>query len=234
MNTDSPIEHYAQRRQFFDERVPALVQECLRTEGARNVLEAGCGDGSLVHALSTSGLLEGRDFRACDLSKERVRRVHEATGVESFVDDVETLEHVDDGSVDVFLSSMVIEHVDDGKMANAIARVTRPGSRVYLSTVFKRWYGVYFHRAPCGWALDPTHLREYTSDAELLSKFDRAQFRLVRSDKSKLAYAVVDPILRLVGATSAAASEAPLLKRLRDVRVPVPGYFTWELLFERV
>ncbi len=235
MSPDPQIEQYArEHRQFFDDRIPDLVRECLRDPSIETILEAGCGDGSLVHALVGSGLLTGRLLRACDLSVERVERVRDATGVEAFVDDVEALRNVPDGSIDLFISSQVIEHVDDRAMAQAIARVTHAGSRVYVATVFKRWYGWYFYRAPCGWAIDPTHLREYEADAELLDEFPSHQFRLVRNVKTRIAYPIVDPILRRMGAKSDVTTDRPIVQRLRDLRIPIVGYGNWELLFERI
>lgn len=233
-DADEGIEEYAGRRQFYGDEIPDLVRESLRDPGMKTILEAGCGDGNLVHALVRSGAVDGRRLLACDLSEERVKRVRAATGAESFVDDIERLDHVADASIDFYISSMVIEHVDDGRMANAIARVTRPGARIYLSTVFRRWYGWYFHRAPCGWALDPTHRREYEDDAELLVKFPERQFRLLRSVKSRLAYPLIDPMLRLIGAKSDFAINRRVFQRLRDMRLPIVGYRTWELLLERV
>ena len=45
----------------------------------------------------------------------------------------------------------------------------RAGS-LYLTTVFKGWYAWYFYRCEGRWTVDPTHLREYRSDAELLPR----------------------------------------------------------------
>ena len=139
-----------------------------------------------------------------------------------------------DGSIDLFVSSQVIEHVDDARMIRAIERVTRPGSMVYLSTVFKRWYAWYFYRSPAGWALDPTHLREYRSDAELLDKFPSRTFRLKKSLKTPVAYAIGDAVLRATGTGPDVYLRSELWRALRRVRVPVVGYKIWEVVLERL
>lgn len=232
------IEDYAQHhRQFFDDAVPELVRDCLARGGGESIttiLDAGCGDGSLARALASGGHLRDRRLLACDASASRVERLRGVSGVEAFVDDVQELKHVADGSIDLFVSSQVIEHVDDGRMAHAIERVTHRGSKVYVSTVFRRWYGWYFYRSPAGWALDPTHLREYRSDDELLAKFSRRAFRLVTSSKTPIAYPIGDAVLRTLRAGPDVYQRSAVWRTLRAVRVPIVGYSSWELVFDRI
>jgi 2-polyprenyl-3-methyl-5-hydroxy-6-metoxy-1,4-benzoquinol methylase len=237
MDSLDGIEGYAERhRHFFGDEVPALLRECLDADGIKTILDAGCGDGALVRALHDGGYLgEGRELWACDLSKSRVERVQRSgASVRAFVDDVEELREVPDGAIDLFVSSQVIEHVDDARMIRAIERVTRPGSTIYVSTVFKRWYAWYFYRSPAGWALDPTHLREYRRDAELLDKFPSSTFRLKKSLKTPVAYPIGDAVLRATGTAQDVYLRSELWRALRRVRVPILGYKIWEVVLERL
>jgi 2-polyprenyl-3-methyl-5-hydroxy-6-metoxy-1,4-benzoquinol methylase len=223
--------------QFYDERVPPLLAELLAgapASASRTLLDAGCGDGGLARALLDSGLLRGRTLIACDASAERVGLLAGlAENVVAIEDDVERLSRVPSGSVDVYISSQVIEHVDDERMVEAMARVTHPGSRLYLSTVLKRWYGWYFHRQNGAWALDPTHLREYRTEDELLRKFPRERFRLRASTQTPLAYPAADFLLRRLRAPRSVYARSGPLRALRRLALPIPGYRTWELVLER-
>jgi len=187
-----------------------------------------------MRALLKHGLVHDR-LLACDASATRVSRLADlADRVRATVDDVERLRTIEPGSVDFFISSQVIEHVDDERMLNAIANVTRPGSIVYLSTVQKHRYAWYFHRSKAGWALDPTHLREYVRDAELLDKVDFRKFKLRENVKTPLAYSLSDLLFRAIGSDRKIYSRSALSNRLRALKLHVPGYSIWELVLERL
>lgn len=227
------IESYAHKYPHYeDSTIPPLLERYLRARRPATLLDAGCGDGALVRAIVASGLVTGRVL-ACDASSTRLDRVKGSTGVEAFVDDVERLEHVTTGSIDFLVSSQVIEHVDDAKMLRAIERVTRPGAVVFLSTVQKRWYGWYFYRSPAGWALDPTHLREYRNDDELLSKVPHEAFAVLENEKTPIAWPLTDFLLKRFTKDRAVYAKSSVLRRLRALKVPIVGYSNWELVLER-
>jgi SAM-dependent methyltransferase len=175
-------------------------------------------------------------FRGVDLSDVRVARAREKGPFAVAQDSAESLLTQADGSVDLLVSSQVIEHVDDAKMAAAMARVLRPGAHAYVSTVFKRPWARYFYRSPGGWALDPTHLREYEDKAALFGLFERNGLRLVDDALTPLAYPLVDPLLKRASALLQrllGPGAVRSLTRARAVRVPIPGYFTWEMVLQR-
>ena len=228
------IDEYAKRHgQVLDGEIPALVFEAAHAlRPADTLLDVGCGDGPLLDAMIRGGILaEGVRVRGIDASSERIGLLRAAhPEVDARTDDAEVLATVEDASIDLLVSSQVIEHVDDRKMIAQIARVLKPNGAAYLSTVWKRRWARYIYRSPSGWALDPTHLREYTEDRDLLDPATRSGLRLVRSEKQPIAYPIVDPILKRV-IRGRRISQA--WTKARSLRVPIPGYFLWELVLRK-
>ncbi|AKV03100.1 hypothetical protein AKJ09_09763 [Labilithrix luteola] len=98
----------------------------------------------------------------------------------------------------------------------------------------KRWYGWYYHRNEAGWVLDPTHLREYRSDGELLRHVNPDQFLVRENVKSPIAYPVADFLLRRLRHDAYAYRKHTWLRALRAAKVRLPGYAIWELVLERL
>lgn len=231
------IDAYATaHRQAEDLTVPGRVRTLLRQlPNDGTVLDVGCGDGMLLRAMA--GALEAKhaQLRGVDLSPVRVERARARGAFEVAVDSAETLETVDDASIDLLVSSQVIEHVDDARMAGAVARVMRPGARAYVTTVFKRRWARYFYRSPGGWALDPTHLREYEAKEALFQLFEAHGLEVESDALEPLAYPLVDPLLKRMGGVGASLRPRTLraITRIRALRVPIPGYFNWEIVLRR-
>ena len=233
MTDPDGLDEYARAYpQLENDTIPPLVERWLAKRRFATILDAGCGEGALVRALVKSGHVAGR-LLACDGSAVRLARLADiGEPVTTFVDDVEELRNVETGAVDFVISSQVIEHVDDARMLKTLARVTEKGGIVYLSTVQKSWYAWYFHRSEGGWALDPTHRREYRSDDELLALVDADDFVVRENVKSPVRYPAPDFLLRRMGRVPFVRT-LTWLQRMRKVRVRIPGYFVWELVLER-
>jgi hypothetical protein len=107
------------------------------------------------------------------------------------------------------------------------------GGTVYLSTVFKKWYGWYFYRCNGKWRLDPTHLREYTADSQLLPLFEKHGFKVVKTHKALFSFPPVDMFLRLLHVKDHVFNNK-FVNLLRKIKVPIIGYYNWEMVFERV
>jgi 2-polyprenyl-3-methyl-5-hydroxy-6-metoxy-1,4-benzoquinol methylase len=228
------IEEYARHRHFYDDEVPPLLDRELQSRSWKSYADLGCGDGSLLLALRARGYFRGREVHALDLSRTRIDRVRVlCPEVDASVGSAQDLQGFPDGSLDFVVSTQVIEHVpDDQKMISEIARVLAPGGTAYLTTIYKKWYGWYFYRCNGRWVIDPTHLREYRSDAELLGDGTPAGLTVVENRKTPLAFPLADFFLRRAGADSRVYSNARL-RALRGVRVPIPGYHNWELVLRK-
>ena len=134
-----------------------------------------------------------------------------------------------DGSMDFVVSTQVIEHVQsDEAMVEEIRRLLKPGGRGYVSTIFKKWYGWYFYRCNGKWTIDPTHLREYNRDHQLLDLFERHGLEVTHNEKTLDGRPLADAVLRRIGA-SRNVYDNGLLRVLRKIRLPIPGYYIWEI-----
>jgi len=133
-------------------------------------------------------------------------------------------------SIDFIFSTMVIEHVDDKKAIEAMNRVLKKDGRVYLSTVFKKWYAWYFYRNNGRWVLDPTHLREYSREAQLLDLILASGFRVLENQKSLFWFPFIDFFVKRIEIKNRSLYENRILSLLRRIKVPILGYYNWELV----
>ena len=237
MTTSLEFENDARRfPQYYSESpTPPLLEQYLRSASFESFLDCGCGDGDLVRSLGYAGLLEKKKVFAVDLSQTRIERVRAAVPwIHASVDSAETLRTIEDKSIDFFTSTQVIEHVDDRAMLASIARVTRPGATVYLTTVWKKWYSWYFFRNNTGnWVLDPTHIREYRSDAELLDLVDPKIFYVLENVKVPVTYPIMDFLVRRAGITNGRIFENRAMNAARKIKIPIVGFYIWELVLRR-
>ncbi|MBA4319153.1 MAG: class I SAM-dependent methyltransferase, partial [Flavobacterium sp.] len=163
------IEEYADNHpQSYSNEIPKALENILLNNNFNSILDAGCGDGSLIRAIVERRVAKRSSITGIDLSRKRIQKIKKIfPQVKLFVDSVENMSKIKSNSVDLLISTQVIEHVDDKKMIKSLARATKKEGIVYLSTVFKKWYGWYPYRANNKWVLDPTHLREYQRFSEL-------------------------------------------------------------------
>jgi 2-polyprenyl-3-methyl-5-hydroxy-6-metoxy-1,4-benzoquinol methylase len=228
------IEEYSKvAPQYYTDEVPQMLIFLVKTHAYKSILDCGCGDGSLLHALNKRGFLHDKVVCGVDYSKSRVKLVKKINSKFTVaVDNAETLETIKNNSIDLFISTQVIEHVDDEKMINTMYRVIKKNGRVYLSTVFKKWYGWYFYRNETGWVLDPTHLREYQQDKQLTQYF-KGKFRTIRSSKSLQWFPVIDFLAKRISRLTR-DRDTWIWKLIRSIRIPILGYYNWEMILQKV
>lgn len=222
--------------QFYDESISPLLTKYLTSFSWDVFLDVGCGDGGLLFALDRRGYFKNKTVLAVDISAKRI----EATKAISrdfrcFVDDASKLENIGSNAVDVLTSLQVIEHVpDDEAMISQIHRVLGENGVAYITTVFKKPWALYFHRNARGESvIDPTHVREYQND-QLLCLMKKHGLEVIENRKLQewrplLGFLVLDRI----GATRESLARHPLLKALRRIRYPVPGYSYWEIVVRK-
>ena len=127
---------------------------------------------------------------------------------------------------------MVMEHVpDEGAYLAEIRRILRPGGRAYVTTVFKKPWAWYFRKRDGESVLDTSHLREYTDLPAFRRLVEASRLRIVALERKQLWFPLLDPLLFRVGGRLRAHPAA--LRPLRTVKVPIPGYYSLELAFER-
>jgi len=227
------LDEYSKKTHFYSDEIPEMLLECLQKNEWNSYLDLGCGDGSILYALNRLNMLNNKTVYAVDISPIRIQNAKTINNnFKCFVSDVCDLKIIEDNSIDVIVSTQVIEHVSNEKiMLKEINRVLKKGGLVYLSTVFKKKYGWYFYRCNGKWVLDPTHLREYTEDDQLLKLLRNNNFNICYSSKHLIYMPVIDFIIRKLGANVNIFNKSRFLRLFRKARIPIPGYYHWEIIF---
>lgn len=230
------IEAYARYLpQYYVAEMPTTLQKYLDATKWKILLDCGCGDGPLLFALKKFGYFKHKKIMAIDLSKSRITLVKKIDPhVIATVDNAETLQTIKTASIDFLMSKHVIEHVDDKKMLATVARVLKKGGIAYIATVFKKWYGWYYHRKNGKWTMDVTHLREYGEDRELLDLIDMKKFFLIETKKELLYFPLVDFFVkRFFTQDREVFAKNPIFNLIRKIKVPIPGYYNWEIILRK-
>jgi len=235
------FENYSRQAvHFFSAVLPPLLREAVQqSPDNAAVVDYGCGDGHLVWTLRHHGLL-GRagTVIGLDISDIRLRRFIENTGYSTLLHAPDSDLPLADGSIDLVMSTMVIEHApDDRWMADQIARVLKPDGRVYLTTVVKRNWAWYFRRSPDGrWVLDSTHVREYRSRAEVENLIENSGLQIEKVILKQLAFPVIHPIVRIINrwvplrGVNRLFVDNRFMRLLEKLALPIPGYYAIEVV----
>jgi ubiquinone/menaquinone biosynthesis C-methylase UbiE len=227
-------ERYTDTAIHFDvERLPRLLSDSLPA-GPLALADLGCGDGPLFAALVRAGVIdESKPVFAVDLEAARLARVSARfPWIRTVVASAESVPEIGDGALDAVVSTMVMEHVPDERAYLAeIRRVLEPTGRAYVTTVFKKPWAWYFRRRDGESVLDTSHVREYTDLAAFRTLVESAGLRIVALERNRLWFPLLDPLLFRLGGRL--RSHQDVLRVLRTVKVPIPGYFSLEIVVER-
>lgn len=241
---DVDFEQYSENSvHFFSRRVPRLLTNSLKLIGSGGTLvDVGCGDGHIVWALSDTGHIPpGSRVIGVDVSEIRLRRFNALTGFETMRASGGHIPDLKDGAADLAMSTMVIEHVpDDQGHLNELARITRSGGWLYLSTVVRKRGAWYFRKAPDGRrVLDPTHLREYANANQVIKMVEAAGFVIREQRLSRLVFPVAHPLVRWLHAQRPIRDVQRIFLKasthwLETLALPIPRYRSIEILAKRV
>ena len=226
-------EDYSKRAQFYVDDVPPLLLNSLEKADWTTILDLGCGDGALLAALNDRGYFNEKSVFAVDISDNRIELVKKINQDFNCVVADGCHTQLAGSSIDFLMSTQVIEHVaNDHDMVKEMRRLLHADGLLYLSTVFKKKYGWYFYRCNGKWTLDPTHLREYTNDDQLLDVLRDHGFEILENKKTLDGRPLMDAILRRLHAPRNVYNNR-FFKLLRAVRIPIPGYYQWELVCQK-
>lgn len=229
-------EKYTETALHFEAtRLPTLLERHL-PPGPLALADLGCGDGPLFSALERGGFIApGKPVYAVDLESARLARVAARfPRIETVVASADSVPWIPDDSLDFVCSTMVLEHVPDERAYLAeIRRVLRPGGRAYVTTVFKKPWAWYFRKRDGESVLDTSHLREHTDLEAFPALITNAGLRLLVLERRLLWFPLLDPFLFRFGSRyPGLAARRSLLRVLRAPRVPIPGYYSLEIIVE--
>jgi SAM-dependent methyltransferase len=204
------------------------------THGSGTYVEIGAGDGTKLQSLlADKALTRYSRIIATDISSTRISHIQRyLQGIEAFTGDAMALP-LPDQSADFCFSDQVIEHVpDDRAMAREIRRILRPGGKAFVGSVLKLPGAWYFYRNGGQWRIDPTHVREYSSESEYVQVFTDAGLVVDRVEVSPIAFPLTDLFIRALVRTNVSDVEnvhkiydrSPLLRALCKLRINVPRY----------
>lgn len=213
-------------RYFVTAAMPGLLRETAAAAPPRVLVDLGSGEGAILYALERAGLA-GERIYAVDLSAQSVALARRLSPkVVGIVSDVAHVGELADGSADAVTSSQVIEHLpDDRVLAAEIARILRPGGWFYVSSVVRGPRAWWFRRGALGWQIDPTHVREYTSEQAFAAALEHPELELERVQSRPLRFPVADPLLRLAHTDVTVYERSRALASIRKAaQLRVPGY----------
>jgi SAM-dependent methyltransferase len=233
------VEDLEHSRYFLTEWMPPLLRQTAQRDPPRALADLGAGDGGTLFPLDRAGLV-GEVIYAVDISELHVKWCQALTPkVRGIVSDVARVAELADESVDAVVSSQVIEHLpDDRALASEIARILKPGGWFYVSSVIRGAHAFWLYKgkppAPERWQLDPTHMREYESEAQFRSVLEHPQLQLDVVRSSQLKAPLTDLVFRVAALAHMLERErlpglylnAPgwVAKARRATGIPIPGY----------
>jgi len=227
-------EQYTETALHFEApRLPRLLERYL-PRGPLALADLGCGDGPLFAALARGGHVDAtRPVYAVDLEAARLARVSARfPWIRTIVASADSVPEIPEGSLDLVISTMVMEHVPDERTYVAeIRRILQPGGRAYVTTVFKKPWAWYFRKRDGESVLDTSHLREYTDLGAFRELIASSGLRIVALERNLLWFPLLDPVLFRAG--GGLARHPRLVRALRAATVPIPGYYALELVLER-
>ena len=222
---------------FYNKSTPELLLELIKKTKPKSLADFGCGDGVILLGLKRRGLLDkvGKTI-AIDLSKERLKRVKKnIPNITIICSDVCDVKEIGNNSLDIIISTQVIEHVtSDERLVKEIYRTLGKRGYVYISSVVKCWYGWYFYRSNGKWALDPTHLREYRSSKEFCNLLRKNGLAISNLRLSVFKPSILNFFRRVLikyGLISEErARNSSLLNSMAKIKIPVLGYYIIEVV----
>jgi ubiquinone/menaquinone biosynthesis C-methylase UbiE len=230
---------YAYRyTRFYTEDVPDMLKQIDYAD--KVVLDLGAGDGEIIYGLEKQNLLKGvKKVYAVEISPLRYKLMKKTLKPMLFdckiyqADAMDMKRIIDDESIDIVICNQVIEHVeDDVKLIEEIHRILKPNGKVYLSTVYKTPINFCYHRNAKGErTLDPTHVREYTTDE--LIKALLPYYTILNCRRKLQWFSVTDFVLGRMKKTGFIYEEKKWLKALRKIKLPIIGCFNWEFYLQK-
>ena len=160
-------------------KVPKEIKNIIKNNNVKSMIDLGCGDGILIHAIKKE--FPKVKVSGVDLSPRRIAGLRDKFSKYNFYCVDATNTKIKE-KFDFVHSSQVIEHVpSDKQMVCEMHRLLKSGGILFCSSVIKKRGSIYKYRCDGKFALDPTHVREYSNQKEFLDLF-KADFKLIKSE----------------------------------------------------
>jgi len=221
---------------YYDDKIPAILSFVFNSNEIKRIADFGPGDGALLCALKNKGYLDNvEEIIAVDLSQDRINRVKKFNkDILCIVGDLNHLPIHRGLNLDLIISTQVIEHLpEEEKFLEGIYNTLKVKGLLYLSTVFKKKYAWYFYRNKGKWVIDPTHLREYTEREQLLRIVEKFDFKILEESRIMHQFPLIDFFLKRLGFKGNVYKNS-IIKFLRFLKVPILGYYNWELVLKKM
>jgi len=165
-----------------------------------NVLDLGCGEGAMLEALARRGLLDDTNITAIDISPRLISIAKKRFKKRAqFIKTDVVKTNLPKSRFDLVYSTMVIEHIENPKeMVSEIYRILKPQGVVFISTIVKKWWGIYFYRNKGKFVVDPTHLHEFESPEELVELMKDGGFEVIEQITFPRYYSLLELLIKLL------------------------------------
>lgn len=238
------IDQYSQKYiHFYTRFIPELLLKIVKSQKKDfAVLDLGCGDGATLWALQKKGFLKNAPkIVGVDISPARCRNLEKnVKGAMAICADASKVAKLKDETFDVIICSQLIEHIrDETELLDEVQRLLKKKGRFYLSTIMKKWYGIWFYRHQGRFLIDPSHRREYSSVREIASLFKNKRLKIIKKKLKPVRFGLIDLLFRFFIKTGVIKNvekirlvfeKQPFLAEIDHyLTIPAPGYFIVEI-----
>lgn len=238
-----------QNPSVYSKMIPMLLKKALINLKKRKsffLIDLGCGKGEILYCLKKEGYLKKARVFGLDIDPKAIsafkKKMPEAKAI---LADASNLEILKANSFDLVICNQVVEHVEDDKiLIHQINHILKKGGLLYIASVLKKWYGLYWYRNKFGQiAVHPDHLREYSSSKEFRDLLTKGGFNVKKLNVYPSKFPIVDYFLLFLAKLSVLKSNNlrdfyfnhPRIHQLSNKMLfpPIPGYATIEALAEK-
>jgi len=240
------FKNYSEKQIHFpNAEISPLLEKSFKDLGNISVLDMGCGDGQLLHTIIKKGLLkDAENVIGVDLSETRCSRFKNNVKIADVIcSDVCNVSQLKSKSFDIVTCTQVIEHViEDELLLKEIDRLLKNNSLLYISSVIKKWYGCYIYMNNGKIRLDPTHVKEYSSEEEFTNLLKKNGFKVIETNITPVKFPLLDLLFRMIIRLSFISPDSSIVnlynnKRIHKFRsiisIPIIGYYTIEVLCKK-